>query len=347
MKLLAFTDLHAMGRNPRARLDNYPETMARKLLEVFDIARQHKCRAILFGGDLTDVPDVASSVVRDLIHLLRQAPCPIYGVSGNSHDVWGNNPETIRRTALGIIEAAGLISLIRPGKPEFLDNGVFYIQITGQPYHPEIDRRERVLDYCVLDPEEAPEGHQHIRDPVARYCIHIVHGMLRLQPFPADVPVTLVENILPRTRADITLSGHDHIGFGVVEQGPKIACNPGALMRLSAAKEEIERPVQVALLNLTEHGCSVQLIPLKCAAPGAEVLDRSHIEEAHARREALDESLEGVRSGGEMEALDVASIVESIAKHKDVPDPVRIEALERVAEAQEALKEGAVEEVVA
>lgn len=350
MKLLYFTDAHARGDSPRARLDNYQEALRRKLAEIRDLVVRHQCTAVLFGGDLTHTPDVALSVIGDLISELQQFPVPIYGVAGNTHDVWGDNVQTIRRTALGVIQSAGLIHLLEPGVALFLEEDGLRVQITGQHYHAEIDRRDPIYDYCVVPQEpQGPNDPQHWFRHHANRSIHIAHGMLWTKAFPGNVPVTLVNDLATRSWADVTLSGHIHEGFGALRNKVgRWVVNPGALMRLSADPSEISRQVQVALITitLTPDSTDVELIPLASAAPGAEVLDRSHIERAEARAEALQSFLFGVRLGGNLEALDIPAIVRKMADNQRVPEPVRAEALHRIQVAQEAIGAGGAEEEV-
>lgn len=331
LRLLYFTDLHARGTNPRARKDNYMETMHRKLAEVRQMVADHNCTAVLFGGDLTDTPDISESTLGDLIKDMRAFPVQIYGVWGNTHDIWGDEPATLRRTALGVVEAAGAITLLRPGEATFLGENGFTVQITGQGYHPDMDRRDWRLDYCV-----GGGSIDHLRRPDVRWALHIVHGMLRTKPLMAGVPVTLVSDVLRETSADITFSGHDHMGFGVVQQDDRYACNPGALMRVTAAREEITRPVQVALITLTADTCHVELIPLQSAAPGEEILDRSQLEAQALKTAAMDEFLASVKSGGDFEAIDLPAVIRRIAANKGVSRQVLDETLTRVYAAIEA-----------
>ena len=338
MKLLYFTDLHARGTNPRARTDDYTAAMFRKLAEVRSLAEIHQVKAVLFGGDLFHAPDAADSVKGELIRFLRTFPVPIVGVWGNTHDIWGDNPLTLGRTARGVVEAAGAMQLLKPGEPYLIEADGLKVQITGQGYHEEMDRRDWRLDYCVYpegDPS-APEGHQHWRSPEVTWAIHIAHGMLRTEPLMVGVPVTLVEDVLRETKADITLSGHDHNGYGVIEAHHRRACNPGALMRLTADRKEIDRPIQAALITLADT-CKVELLPITCATVGAEVLDRTHIERAEARGNSMDRFMESVKSGGDFEAIDVAGVVERIAANKGVAAEVKAEAISRVHAAQEEL----------
>lgn len=338
MKLLYTNDWHVKGTNPRSRKDNYTEALRRKVAEVRNLASVHDCKAILFGGDLTDTPDISESVMGDLIRDLLAFPVPIYGIWGNTHDIWGDNPATLRRTALGVVAAAEGIRLLEAGAPVVLEEDGIRVQVTGQGYHAEMDRRDYRLDYCVY-PEGspiAPDGHQHWKSPDSTWAIHIVHGMLRTEPLMAGVPVTLVNDVLDNTSANVTLSGHDHNGFGVKGELARLACNPGALMRLTAAKEELTRPVQVALIALTTTFCTVELIPLQSAAPGDEVLDRSKLDADKARKSALEDFSANIAVGGQFEAMDMATVVERVAGNKNVAAAVKAKALAYIHQAIEA-----------
>lgn len=336
MKFLFMTDIHARSTNPRARKDNLLETMFLKLDEVRQLGIEHGVTAYLFGGDLTDKPDTPYSVTGALIRSLMQFPAPIYGVAGNTHDIWGDNILTVQRTALDVVQAAGCIDLIEPGKARMFEGKGFTVQVTGQHYHKEMDRRDFRMDYCVTRDPESPDR-MHYRTGDVRWAIHIVHGMLTAEPLMEAIHHTLVEDVLANTMADITLSGHEHKGYGVVEAHGRTACNPGALVRLFADRKEMERTVQVALITLTADSCKVELIPLQSARPGDEVLDRSHIDTANAKNMAMERFIADVHQGGDFEALDIPSIIERMAANKGVPAAVLQEAIERVHVATEEL----------
>ena len=50
VKLLATGDLHYRGTSPRARTDDFPAALERKLLEVFDLALRNGCLGIIIPG---------------------------------------------------------------------------------------------------------------------------------------------------------------------------------------------------------------------------------------------------------------------------------------------------------
>lgn len=341
MKILYLTDTHIRGTSPRSRLDDFPEALRAKLREVVSLARLHGVAAILHGGDLFDRPDVAPAVARDFLRVLMGAPCPIYGVAGN-HDIFGFNPDTVQRTILGLFDEFRLFRLLRPGEAAWVEAEGLRVQVTGQEFHAEIDRRDPKLDYCVA---ESAEAGPHWRRPEADFAIHLTHGMLLERPFLPDVAHSLLPDVLPHTRADVTFGAHYHAGWSrVYEHEGRLFIHPGALVRIGAQKGDLDRTVQVVLLELAPgQPVRYEFLPLVSARPAEEVLDRSRAAAQMARERALADFILGVGDigqGGSGEALEAGALMERIAESAGVPPRVRAEALLRLAQAQEALAGG-------
>lgn len=344
MKLLYLTDTHIRGTTPRSRLDDLPQALLAKLAEVVALARQHGAAAILHGGDLFDRPDVAPAVALEFLQVLMEAPCPIYGIAGN-HDIFGFNPETVPRTMLGLFDGFRLYRLLKPGEVAWVEEDGLKVQITGQPFHAELDRRDPILDYCVVPAGQG--GSLHQRHPEADFAIHLTHGMLLERAFFEGAAYTLLEAIMPHTVADVTFGGHYHPGWSRVHQWEgRLFINPGALVRLGSQSADYHRPIQVVLLEL-EKGQPVrwQLIPLASARPGYEVLDKSQEEAQLARERALADFIQGIGDTSQFEVLEVQAIMERIAENTGVPQRVKEEALRRLGAAQEELSRGGEEPV--
>ncbi len=335
MKLLIAGDLHYRGTNPRARTDLFPEALTSKLYEVFDIARQRKAGAIVIPGDIFDSPAVAYSVFGDLAHVLKVAPCPILTVPGN-HDLWGHNAESQPRTAYGVLAR---LEIVWDLTGECMENMKEDICIVGRGYTADTDTN---LDgYLVSKEARDAEGYN--------VWVSVAHGMALPQAPGYDLRHTLLEDIAAHEDApDILIVGHEHIGFGVKAYarkagGEMLAVNPGALCRLTAHPAEIARQVQVCLLEI--HGrhkdgllmVDVEMIPLKTARPGCEVLSRAHLEAQAEREERMNRFLALLVEEGEAKYLEVRDIVEDLGRRDNLPRDVVDEALRRIAVAREAL----------
>jgi DNA repair exonuclease SbcCD nuclease subunit len=195
--------------------------------------------------------------------------------------------------------------------------------LTGRPYHLDIDRRSRHLDYCIE------------KDAESDITIHLVHGMLLdKKQFPGDY--TLIDD-LDNTGADLVLAGHYHLGFGALQRGNRYFINPGALVRLSNHHREIERKVKVALIDLTGGAVNCRLITLQSAPVGEEVLDRTRAEELESRVLAMERFTREVKEATELRRWNVSQIISDLARAENLDEEIRKEALRRIAEAEESL----------
>lgn len=327
MKILFTGDWHIRGNNPRARVDDYRETVKGKLRQVFQLAKSYGVRYIVTPGDTFDRPDVAIAVILEFAAVLEETPVPIITTPGN-HDLFGHNPDSYGRTSLAVLSAIlrdKFRVILHPSGGH--EAGAFRIKggdrlywFSAIPFSPQVDRGG--FGYCPG--ARAIEGET---------LVHIAHGML-LDHVPPWDKFTLVDDV--KTEADIVLAGHDHLGFGVIKRRDgKVFVNPGGLMRMSASVAEINRPVRVAVVDLDTK--EVKLVPLQ-VQPGEKVLDRTHLETAAARAEAMREFTDILDQSAELKLLDLTEIVERLSIAESLPDNVRDEALRRLAKVRERLK---------
>ncbi len=317
MKLLFFTDTHIRGTTPKNRKDIFVDTIERKLAEIINIIKEEKIDFVLHGGDLFDRPDVSIAIASKFAMVLDKIPVPFYLVSGN-HDIYGHNPDTINRTMLGLLDALGVLRLIKNGEKIILEKDNIKVQLTGQPYVYDIDTPNH-LDYYLLKDI----------DPDVNYSIHMVHGMLLDRPFIKGIPYTLIDDIKD-TLADITLSGHYHGGFKVTKIDEKYFINPGSLLRITNSLKEIERTPQVVLIDL-DKSITIRQIPLKTALPGEEVLDRKEIENNLFKSERIFEFKQTIDAALDFEKMDINEVLMEVSSAENVGDDVKKEALRRIA----------------
>src|SRR5690606_20587667 len=122
----------------------------------------------------------------------------------------------------------------------------------------------------ATDVDKTLYGIRHVPGDVT---IHVTHGMLLASSPPSpDMRWTSLEEVASLPNApDVLINGHDHIGFGVRRVGQTLFINPGALCRLSADVREIDRTVQVALLEVPDTGApTAELSPLQAVRSGKE-----------------------------------------------------------------------------
>ncbi|ADL07971.1 metallophosphoesterase family protein [Thermosediminibacter oceani] len=323
MRFLFFTDTHIRGTIPQNRKDNFLETLFKKIREVVDIAHEEAVDVVLHGGDIFDRPDVSPSLIREFVVLIRDLKAPIYAVAGN-HDIYGQNPATINRTMLGVLDSIGIVKLINPGEKIFFNDNGIKIQLTGQHYYYGLDKEGKEDGYCIK------------KDPGVNFAVHVVHGMLLDKPFFTGVSYTLIEDVL-KTEADLTLCGHYHAGFGIINIQDKYFVNPGSLLRIDSSLSELTRIPGVILFDITNEGIKIKKRALKCALPGQEVFDRQKLEADSFREKKLAEFIQGINSAGEYNFTNIFNIIDELAKKQNLSAEVVKEALRRIGEVQETI----------
>ena len=164
------------------------------------------------------------------------------------------------------------------------------------------------------------------------YAIHMVHGMLLNKPFIRGIPYTLIDDIKD-TEADITLAGHYHSGFGIINTNGKYFVNPGSLIRVTNSLTEIERMPKVVIIDLNEN-INIELIELKVAAQGKDVLDRKEIENHIFKSERLFEFKQSIDTAVNFEKLEINEILMEVSNAEGVSEDVKEEALKRIALSQ-------------
>lgn len=327
MKFLFFTDTHIRGSNPRSRTDNFYDTLINKMNEIVGLATENQVDYVLHGGDWFDRPDIAPSIVRDFAMIVKKFEMPVYTVAGN-HDIYGHNPCTVPRTMLGLIEGLDVVNMLSCGGNVILEKDGLTVQLTGASYNTEIDG-ENFKNYYLI------KKHKN-----ADYAINMVHGMLMDKPFYEGIRYTLIDDIKD-TEADITLSGHYHTGFGIIERFSKYFINPGSIARISASKTEIKRMPQVIIIELDKANIRVFPIILKCAMKGTEVLDRTELEDTQDRNMNLFNFFNSINTEKiKFDRVDIQAILTDIAHSEKIPAQVKTEAIRRIELVRESLQKG-------
>lgn len=325
IRLLYITDTHIRGTSPANRLDQFPETLKAKLNEAVDYANQVEVDAVLHGGDVFDVPSPSPSVAGEFLSIFTKLKAPLYGIIGN-HDVFAHNPQTLDRTMLGLANRLGIIRIIHPGERVYIEKEGTRVQLTGQHFHVDLDRRDPTLDYCVTKEN-------------ADFAIHMVHGMLMDRRFIDGVAHTIIDQIVG-TEADMTLCGHNHLGFKDTERDGKYFINPGGFVRLSNHPAEMARKPQMLLIEIEASKLGYRKIPLRSAPKGEEILDRTKGEEAIYREQKLNVIVDEIKQAGQFQYANIHEIIEQIASRDGISVAVRDLVMDKIAKAQERLEVG-------
>lgn len=234
MKLGYITDLHTRAETPEGRTDNFNKSLLLKLEEAGQIFKEKKVDVILCGGDWCDRPDVVNSVVYDLIGILKDWKKPIYGIIG-SHDYYGYEIKSLKRTAVGIIDKAGIIELIgSSGMPEYLNIGN-NIVLCGTPH-----------TFWLDNAAENFYKPKYIENTIQ---IQLTHGTLLEAPAP--FPHVLLKEV--NTESNLVLGAHYHPGWKKIHHiKDTYFMHPGSIARLD--NTGVERIPQVSIIDINESG---------------------------------------------------------------------------------------------
>lgn len=252
MKLLVTGDWHYRSQNPIARLDELQAALDAKIAEVGEIARRERCEAVVVPGDITDSPNLAYSTLTKLEMAIREIGVQVWSVPGN-HDEHAHSLESLDRTAYGHLTATTLVRDLSR-RPVETDT----VTVTGTGFSASTD--SDVSDYLARLTDNATRGSVRI---------HVAHGMLLERDPGFELRHTLLEAVARHPECpDLLVVGHEHLGFGIKRLpragGDLVAVNPGALARLTAHPGEMERAVQVCLLEVYPG------VAPRCGVPGCE-----------------------------------------------------------------------------
>lgn len=346
MKLLVFGDFHEGNHQPASRIDDFHETKIKLINEIDEIAKKHDCQAKLQLGDFLDKPNYPIKVLTEIIQRWKpMAPAqqlqrlqngeitpedflalikddiPLIGVVGN-HELIGNSLNTLKQTSIHLLSQMGFMRLVDREHPVILTDPQTgqTVAITGAPYHIHRDKPNYVGDYII----EEKLGDIHI---------HLVHGNGINKAIKPQH--TTVDKFLYETKADVTIMGHYHKGFPIVEHEGKYAFNPGSPHLLTA--DEMGRKPQVAILDITPSGVNIELIPLKTGSDSSKVLTREHIEENEAKKKKIEAIKSTVAKAEISQRLTIKDVMIEIMENKNIKESVREDLIKRIEAKMEAM----------
>ena len=347
MKFLYFGDRHNSERMPANRIDDFKETCIKKDLEIIELGKKNNVSAFLHPGDFWNDSDhkisnefiqevvkrwtdntidsqkilkqIKNNEIKDLNALYAQVKkyIPLIGVVGN-HDLIGNDIASLPNTTTGLLYGLGIMEIATKENPYYFytDDGL-KIAITGTNYHLGMDNESHIDDY-VID------------EKLGDFHIHIVHGMLSDKSLGKLIRHTTLDQIR-HTKADITLCGHDHIGFPTTNIDGKYFVNIGSVTRIRNDKKEIGRMPKVMLIDITKaNGIKLEEIYLKSAEQGELVLDRIKIEEKKEREFELEEYKRETREFGLTKTVQIKDIISEIAKSEKIPNEIKDDVIDRI-----------------
>ena len=252
------------------RLDNVKDTFKDKMVQIYKLAAKHEVEGIILTGDVFDSKDpyqCPPGFLTWVMSVLRMSPVTIYTIVGN-HDIRNNDLDTIPRQPIGTIFESGFVTRLTN-----FDN------IVGHDFGTDL--------------EKVPGG---------RFDLAVIHAYVNKAGgtmFGNEKVWAFAE--LELLNAKIVLAGHDHQAYPIEKSGGTLIVRPGALFRKNRDEVDLNRTVQVVLMDLTAG--TAEYLPIE-HRPSKEVFSLE-IKDLEDKNEADIEQF--------IKSLSVSSVIKKVS----------------------------------
>ena len=317
MKFIFATDFHITGSAPSSRTDDYLRAIFNKIEELFSVAKKENVDFILLGGDLFETYNVSTSVIRNTLEWFKNREIPILSILGN-HDLHGHTMETFYRSAMSILDISDFVKIIDIDKQRSLRGFHYY---NGLEEDLDIDNEPSEKMKEILEGEE---------------MVWVVHGMISDLNLPHISRNILINKVRVGKNTKLVLSGDYHAGFPItIRTDGVIFANPGSLSRTSLAKENINRDIQIVLVEYDPQDVSssidIKYISLESALPSDKIFnlaEHEEIKEREAETFSYIEKLKNLEIEGGIQNLEEE--LRTYAKNVELEQEVLEEIFQRL-----------------
>jgi len=225
VKICCTGDWHLRSTNPRNRVDDFFRTQLSKVIEVFKVAREHDCKAILQPGDLWDSYNPSRLLMAVYMKLLLDNKnIPVLTVLGQ-HDMAMRSFQAVNRTASFLFDCAGALKIVG---------------LDEKPYFLVEDEKEPKTDVVAVWGMSFGQGDytpKRIKDVFNIVLAHASVGDKALyEGHELTHPKEFLKN---RLEADLAVLGDYHYAFSDEYEGRQIL-NTGCLVRKTVAQKDLE-----------------------------------------------------------------------------------------------------------
>lgn len=337
--LVYFGDFHHRPKPPATRIDDFKKSQLNKVHQIRTIAQKYHAKALLQPGDFLDRPKFSESFLTEIMsawgfpqlrsnrkeydagnlskkdYLQKTLDyIPMVAIAGN-HELYGGSIKRLPDTSLAFLAKAGFLTIVDRKHPYLIKNHDLTIAITGESYdvsllndHPDVNRFMPSQKFGDID-------------------LFMVHEALYNTQFAPNMNWLPLESIWDKTKADVTIAGHIHAGFGWVKHNGKWIGNPGAIAQQSAAVSELNRTICVSLIHINDDkSVEIRDIPLDLPKPRA-IFDLDAKDAETISAEKLNQVQQIIASVPKTSATDATGIINDVAKTNKVSRRVREIAL--------------------
>lgn len=353
-RILTIGDIHLSDHAPGARRDNYRAAVMGKLRKlILEAALKLRVALILLTGDIFHLKSASRNshgLVRELIEILRAAPCPVFAAPGN-HDMKNDSPASIPSQPLGVVFESGALRELTPNGFLFhvvggqtlttsgeLDSQVWMEEGRGKRFSGERFVKVCATAYNEVDPlsecRKITRTHEDLPGKEVDHLVTVGHFYATPEGGPFFKHTCASYGELAQTPTDIFVLGHFHIDQGIQRVGEKVFINLGSLTRGSLDEDNIHRKVKVGLIDLSDPQPKFKelIVPVE---PAEVVFDLQKYEEIKEERKEMEDFVDHLEvefsrvvgseeGGGPMELLAKMTI----------PQEVREDVQRRIQEAE-------------
>lgn len=332
VNLLYFGDKHYQYKKPANRIDDFSETEKKKVREIRRLAKEHNVRVIIQPGDFLDKPRLPDDFVQAILEewgfsSFKKARedyeagkltkdefadavldyIPLVGTVGN-HELFGGSLKTLPRTTLGFMSSIGFMNLVdKENSFTVKTKGGRSVVISGLPY--DLHLLKDVNNFVLKEKKGDTD-------------LFLIHEALYNTTLGPEVNWLPIDKVYKKTKADLTIAGHIHHGFGWIKKDGKIFGNPGALAQQSAAVTELDRDLYGSLIHIAEDG-SIYVKDLKLDCPRSrDLFDLSVKESKTSAENQINAVKKVVEKIDPIKGSEVSGLIELIGKNDEVPKEV-------------------------
>ena len=270
MKFILVSDFHLLSKTPVSREDNLVETQFDKLRFILGVAKEEGA-VILQAGDFCDAPR-SWYLLPELTDILKEYGVPIYCVFGQ-HDTYMYNEETRGRTTLGVLQKAGLLTVLDPVIPIVLNNpvgGDSDISVYGASFGTNLGRV-----------------------PSKGFTVGVAHVSVSDRPlYPNHVYTDAKKYLDQNPEYDLILVADCHRRFEASDEKGRVLINTGPILRKEANEYNLTHMPKVVLFDTEKP--MYKWIDVPAEAPQL-VLNRDHLERASESKSMLDEFVQNIK----------------------------------------------------
>ena len=301
-------DSHLRSTRPSCRLDEqFYEKQLEKLDELVKIFTDEKIDEMQHGGDLFHVFNPVLSMVHAAAGILSKASYPVYVNPGN-HDIDSANISTLYRSALGVLEAAGVIHIGACQSKDF--------NILSFPYALNV-----------------PESAYTMTRVEGKVNTILTHDMLTTRDYlnAEKLPLFPHKNIFKlETNADLVLCSHWHSQFLEKTNGTAFV-NSGPLDTQTINERHVKPGV---VIIDAEKGKLQEIRIVLLKTTGYEKVEVPQLSESLPETGLADSFVEELKNSGLADGADLEQVIRAAGTKKGYMDTVIELAINRVVSAR-------------